>query len=132
MPVVVDASTVIAVAANEPIKPRLVEMTRGQELLSAVTLPWEIGNAISAMFKQKRISLDQGVALWTQCRNVPIRLLEVRLEDCICLAAARNIYAYDAYVIQCGLETGQPILSLDGGLRQAARQAGAEVWEVTP
>jgi predicted nucleic acid-binding protein len=130
MAIVVDTSAVIAVAGNEPIKPRLIEMTRGEELVAAATLPWEIGNAVSAMFKQKRATLEQGLELVAQYRRIPILLREVALVESVKLAAGRGIYAYDAYVIQCALETGYPILSLDTGLRAAARLAGATVLEV--
>lgn len=132
MPIVVDTSTVIAVAANEPLKPRLVEMTRGEELLAPATLPWEIGNAISAMFKRRRATLEQGLALIAQYRRIPIRLVDVPLQGSLELAAALNIYAYDAYVVQCAKQTGHAVLSLDAGLRNAARQAGVGVLEVVP
>jgi predicted nucleic acid-binding protein len=132
MAIVVDTSTVIAVAGNEPIKGRLIEMTRGQELVAAATLPWEIGNAISAMFKQKRATLEQGLELAAQYRRIPILLMEVALGESLKIAGARNIYAYDAYVIQCALQTGYPILSLDTGLCVAARLAGVTVLEVVP
>jgi predicted nucleic acid-binding protein len=128
--IVVDTSAVIAVAANEPIKPRLVELTRGEELVAAATLPWEVGNAISAMFKQRRITLDQGLELLRQYRGITIRLLDVDLEPSLRWAAGLNIYAYDAYVIQCAKQTGQRVLTLDGGLKDAARRAGVAVLEV--
>ena len=130
MAIVVDTSTVIAVAGNEPIKPRLIELTRGQELLAPATLPYEIGNAISAMFKQQRATIETALALLAQYRQIPVRLLEVPMDDCVQLAATLKIYAYDAYMIQCARQTGQPLLSLDGGLCAAARRAGVNVLEV--
>ncbi|MFI5380410.1 MAG: type II toxin-antitoxin system VapC family toxin [Tepidisphaerales bacterium] len=132
MAIVVDTSTVIAVAANEPLKPRLVELTRGQELIAVATLPWEIGNAVSAMFKRKRATLEQGLALIAQFQQIPIRLADVPLEESVALAATLNIYAYDAYVIQCARQTGHAVLSLDAGLIDAAHRAGVAVLEVTP
>ena len=131
MAIVVDTSVVIAVAGNEPSKPRLIELTRGEELVAASTLPWEVGNAIAAMFKQKRITVDQGLELVAQFRQIPIRLVEVGLEDSVALAAALNVYAYDAYVIQCAKQTSLRVLSLDGGLNGAAKRAGVMVLEVT-
>ena len=132
MGIVVDTSAVIAVAANESTKPRLIEMTRGQELLAPASLPWEIGNAVSAMFKQRRATLEKGLELVAQYQRIPIRLVEVSIEECLKIASSRNIYAYDAYVIQCALQAGYPILSLDAGLREAARLSGAAVLEVKP
>jgi predicted nucleic acid-binding protein len=43
-----------------------------------------------------------------------------------------GIYAYDAYLIACGLQYRSPVLTLDGGLRDAARRVGIEVLEVAP
>jgi predicted nucleic acid-binding protein len=130
VPIVVDTSVVIAVAANEPVKARLIELTHGEELTAAAPLPWEVGNALSAMFKQRRITLDQGMELLRQYRRIPIRLLDVDLESSIQLAAEFNVYAYDAYVIQCARHTGQRVLTLDGGLKDAARRAQVAVMEV--
>ena len=131
MAIVVDTSAVIAVAGNEAIKPKLVAITRGEELVAVATLPWEVGNAVSAMFKQRRVTLEQGLELLAQYRLIPIRLETVELANCVKIAYSRNIYAYDAYVIECALQTGLPILTLDGGLRVAARLAGVRVIEVT-
>jgi predicted nucleic acid-binding protein len=128
--IVVDTSGVIAVAANEPLKPRLIEMTRGEVLIAAATLPWEIGNAVSAMFEQRRISPEQGLQLLRQYQQIAISLVEVDVETSVQLAAQLNIYAYDAYVIQCAKQAGLPVLSLDGGLKDAARRAGVAVMEV--
>ena len=130
MAIVVDTSAVIAVAGNESSKPRLIELTRGEVLIAAATLPWEVGNAVSAMFKQKRITLDQGVALLTQFRQIPITLVDVSLDESVKLAAALNLYAYDAYVIQCAKGSGHQILTLDGGLKEAAKRAGVGILEV--
>lgn len=112
------------------MKPILVEMTRGQELFAATTLPWEIGNAVSAMLKRRRTTVEMGLALLAQYRQISIRLIEARLDDSLALASRLNIYAYDAYVIQCARQTGQPILSLDSGLCAAARLVGVEILEV--
>jgi hypothetical protein len=63
MEIVVDTTVVIAVIANESQKARLIEMTRDAELVAPASLPWEIGNAFSAMFKQKRITKEQAILL---------------------------------------------------------------------
>ena len=56
----------------------------------------------------------------------------VALEPAVQLAAELNIYAYDACVIECARQTGREILSLDGGLCNAARRIGVAVLEVMP
>src|SRR5690606_1631484 len=54
-----DTSAIMAVVLNEFSKPKLLQQTRGAEMVSAPTLPWEVGNSLSALFKRKRIDLDQ-------------------------------------------------------------------------
>lgn len=132
MAIVVDTSAVIAVAGNEPVKPRLIEITRGEELIAPTTLPWEVGNAITAMFKRRRITLEQGLDLLVQFRQIRIRLTDVSLDRSVDLAAKLNLYAYDAYAIECARQVRVPVLSLDAGLKQAARTAGVPVLEVAP
>lgn len=41
-----------------------------------------------------------------------------------------GIYAYDAYLIACSLQHRSPLLTLDRGLGDAARQVGVNVLEV--
>ena len=55
MEVTVDASVIMAVILNEPSKPGLLRATKGTELVSPPSLPWEVGNALSALFKRRRI-----------------------------------------------------------------------------
>ncbi len=45
--VVIDTSAVIAVVTNEVHKPALIQLTKGIELLSPASLPFEVGNAFS-------------------------------------------------------------------------------------
>ena len=59
MKIVIDTSVVIAVLFNEPAKSAILERTADTILYAPASLHWEIGNALSAMFKQKRITLQQ-------------------------------------------------------------------------
>jgi predicted nucleic acid-binding protein len=98
--------------------------------LAPASVHWEIGNAFSAMLKRNRIQLDQALKAIAAYRRIPIRLVDVELEDTIAIAARYEIYAYDAYLIRCGLKFSAPLLSLDRGLRQVAGQAGVHTIEV--
>jgi predicted nucleic acid-binding protein len=127
---VLDASAVIAVITNEVHRPALIQLTEGAELLSPWSLPIEIGNAFSAMFKRKRISLDQAKAAVKAYQQIPIRLLDIDLMRSLEISHDLGIYAYDAYLIDCGLQNRAPLLTVDKGLQDAARRAGVEVPEV--
>lgn len=130
VPVVIDASAVIAVITNEAHKPALIRVTEGAELLSPSSLPVEVGNAFSAMFKRGRISLREAKAAVEVFQRIAIRLTTVDLERALELSHQLRIYAYDAYLIACSLQHRAALLTLDGGLREAARRAKADILEV--
>ena len=49
--IVADANVYLAVILNEPEKKSIIENTRGVTLISPEVLPYEIGNALTAMLK---------------------------------------------------------------------------------
>jgi predicted nucleic acid-binding protein len=132
MNLVMDTSAVIAVIANESHKQWLVGVTSGADLIAPSSLPAEIGNAFSAMFKQQRIALKQAQLAIQAFQQIPIRLSEIDLASGLELADRLGVYAYDAYVIGCALTHRCPLISLDGALLDAARRAGAQIVEVKP
>ncbi len=132
MQLVVDTSVLIAVIANEPEKPVLIRATQGVELLAPAACHWEIGNAFSAMLKRNRITLAQAQQAIMAYRQIPIRLLDVDLGQALTLVDRLGIYAYDAYFIACAANQNCGLLTLDGGLRTAAKQVGVPVVEVEP
>jgi predicted nucleic acid-binding protein len=131
MDIVVDASVIIAVVVNEPAKDKIVNLTKGTDLIAPPSIHWEIGNAFSAMLKRKQITLHQALQAIDFYHHIPIRFADVELEDSLRIAAERNIYSYDAYLIRCALKYNAPLITLDESLLRAAQQAGAQVIEVT-
>jgi predicted nucleic acid-binding protein len=130
MQITVDSSVIMAVILNEATKPRLLDLTRGAELQSAPSLPWEVGNGLSALFRRDRIDLDQAEGALRSFRQIPVRLSEVDLESAVGLAEEHGIYAYDAYVLECATRYRTPLLSLDRSQCAVARKMGIEVLEV--
>jgi predicted nucleic acid-binding protein len=129
--IVIDASAILAVIAEQPEKPELVRLTRGATLVAPSSVHWEVGNALSAMFKRRAIALDEALTLLEAYAAIPIRLTDLALRQVVQLSAKLNVYAYDAYVIACALNQRAPILTLDGGLRARARELKLDVLEVT-
>lgn len=72
MNIVIDTSALIAVIADEPERPKLIEVTIGTDLIAPQSVHWEIGNAFSAMFKRKRISLEQAEQALEIYHQIPI------------------------------------------------------------
>ncbi|MEJ2597948.1 MAG: type II toxin-antitoxin system VapC family toxin [Anaerolineales bacterium] len=130
MEIVVDTSVLIAVIANEPEKDSLIELTRGAGLVAPQSVHWEIANAFSAMLKRQRINLDQALRAIEIYRQIPIRLVDVELEDSLEIAQKQGIYAYDAFLLRSALKYKLPLLSLDRNMAIIARQMGIQILEV--
>ncbi|MFZ4857451.1 MAG: type II toxin-antitoxin system VapC family toxin [Desulfuromonadaceae bacterium] len=131
MNIVVDTSVIVAVLLNEPQKASLIEVTSEATLYAPASLHWEIGNAFSAMFKQKRLTLDQAQKALRIYSQIALNLVEVDLGKAVHVSSDQGIYAYDAYFVVCAQKLHAPLLSLDKGLKEAAKQAGIRLLEVT-
>ena len=70
MEIVIDTSALLAVVAMEPERAELIRLTRGASLVAPSSVHWEIGNALSAMFKRKAIELDDAVKVGIFAINV--------------------------------------------------------------
>lgn len=127
MVIVVDTSVIIAVILNEASKGSLVQATTGAYLVAPASLHWEIGNALSAMFKRRRLTLAEGQQALLEYQKVPLRFIDVALADTLTIADQYSIYAYDAYFIACARLQSAPLLTIDNGLRTTARAAGITV-----
>lgn len=132
MVLVVDTSVILAVVLNEPTKAELVRLTTSAELVAPLSLHWEIGNALSAMIKRKRITLPEALQALLEYQKIPIRFLDVPLDDTVRVVEQHQVYAYDAYFIVCARHQACPLITLDGGLQTAARAAKISLMEVIP
>ncbi len=130
MDIVVDTSALIAVIVGEPEKPGIVEATSGHTLIGPGSIPWEVGNAFSAMLKQKRIRIESARRALLLFNSVPLRYVRVDLPNAVSIAHQTNTYAYDAYFLDCALRHAAPLLTLDGPLRIAAGRIGVRIMEV--
>lgn len=132
MAFVVDTSVILAVVLNEPTKPRLIQLTTGADLIAPLSLHWEIGNALSAMLKRKRITEEESQQALLEYQKIPIRFLDVPLDATLQIVAQYHIYAYDAYFIVCARQQSSALITLDNGLQAVARAARISLLEVTP
>ena len=129
--VVVDASVLIAVITNEPTKNKLIELTQDVDLIAPHSIHWEIGNAFSAMLKRERISQPNAIQAIETYEKIPIRFVDIELEEAIKLADKLKIYAYDAYLIRCAHKYKSPLLTLDQGLIHSAKLVNTQILEVS-
>lgn len=126
----IDTSALIAVIGNEESKERIIDSTVGYSLYAPESVHWEMGNAFSAMFKRRRLTLDSILQALEAYQEIPIRFIDVPLEQSVELSHRLNIYAYDAYLIQCALQTNTSLITLDNSLGISAQKAGVECLEM--
>jgi predicted nucleic acid-binding protein len=129
--IVIDASALIAVIANEPVKHELAQLTKDALLIGPHSIHWEIGNAFSAMLKRERTTLAKALQAIAVYQKIPIRFVEIELADALQLTHELNLYAYDAYLLRCAIKYKAPLLSLDRSLIRAAQALNVPIMEVT-
>ena len=130
MRLVADANVYLAVALEEPEKQGIIEVTRGRTLTSPEALPFEIGNALSALIRRGRLSLQEAQSAWQACSAITVELRSVDVDAALEIAAKHGIYAYDAYYLQCAASLRSPLLTLDQRLVRVAVAVGVKVMEV--
>jgi predicted nucleic acid-binding protein len=130
MNITIDTSALIAVIGNEASRQRIIELTKGYSLCAPVSVHWEIGNAFSAMFKRRQLGIEKARQALAAYRIIPIKFIDIPLEQALEISNALNIYAYDAYIIQCAQLTSTSLLTLDNGLKLAAKEKGIYVMEL--
>jgi predicted nucleic acid-binding protein len=129
MEIVSDASAFLAVALNEVERDWVIERTSGSTIVSPEVLPYEIGNALIAMRKKGRLNTREILRAFDITQRIAVRLLPIKIHDALRMAIRFNIYAYDAYYLQCCTENGLPLISLDDRMCEIARSIGIKVME---
>ena len=130
MRITIDTSVIIAVLLNEPERERVIQLTTGADVIVPASLHWEIGNAFSAMFKRKRISLKEAQLAINRYGKMVLQTVDIQLSDALKIAERYGIYAYDAYFIICAGAQRTPLLTLDKKLSETARKSRIQVLEV--
>ncbi len=129
MDIIADASVFMAVVLNEHDRDWVIDKTRECKVLSPEILPYEIGNALIAVNKKGRLNDKEILKAYDIFQSVPVRLLAVNIYKAIKIAVRFNIYAYDAYYLQCCVKNKLPLISLDNRMCNTAINLNIEVVE---
>ncbi|MFO7525791.1 MAG: type II toxin-antitoxin system VapC family toxin [Ignavibacteriaceae bacterium] len=130
MSMIVDTSVIISVITNEKNKARLVTLTEGEYLIAPSSIRWEVGNAFSAMFKRKKVDLILAEKAIEYYNMIPLKLVDVDIYNSLEIAYQYNIYAYDAYFLECAIQYNAPLLAIDNKLKEIAKQINISIVEV--
>ena len=129
MNIVADTNIFLAVALEEENKDRIIDITMGCDIHAPEILPYEIGNALSAMVKRRQISKDDVVTVFNITQEIPVSLSRIDLSKALMIAMQHNIYAYDAYFLQCSLSLSSPLITLDNRLKTVAAAMNIQILE---
>lgn len=121
---IADTNIFMTVVLNLPQREEILEHTVGYDLYAPNILPFEVGNALSAMSKRKQILPNEALQAFDEIQKIPVNLQTVDVRQALQLAIEQCIYAYDGYFLQLAIETELPILTLDKGMQYVAKQLG--------
>jgi len=65
------------------------------------------------MIKRKQIDKAVAKSIFCNTQKIPVKLVKVDVPKVLSIALTHNIYAYDAYFLQCAVAASSSILSLD-------------------
>lgn len=129
MKIIADTNIFIAVALNEPEKADIIQLTEGHELVAPDVLPFEIGNALTALMKKKILKKEEVEFAWEIIQQIPVDLRHTDIKSALRVAINFNLYAYDAYFLKCAETLHSPLLTLDSGMKKVARAMGITILE---
>ncbi len=134
---VLDASVALAwffEDESSPAADRVLDLLAGSEAIVPVIWPVEVGHALLAGERRKRIKPAATARALDQLRSLNIRVedadsrLEVdRLVD---LARSEKLSVYDAAYLSLAMREGLPLATLDRKLERAAETIGVRLLEL--
>jgi len=127
MKIVADASIFLAIVLNESDRDWIIQNTTGRSIISPEVLPYEIGNALIALRRKGRLNDREIFRAFDLSQRIAVRLVSVNIRDAMKIASRSNIYAYDAYYLQCCLENNLPLISLDNRMCNIAESLEIKV-----
>jgi predicted nucleic acid-binding protein len=131
MKIIADTNTFLAVTLYEPERDEIIRLTIGHDLVAPDVLPFEIGNALSAMLKRRKLVPDDLLTVWDATQQIPVELRSVDIREALKIASQFNIYAYDAYFLECAISLRSPLITLDRRMNEVAQSLGINIMEVT-
>jgi len=129
MNIISDTNIFLAVVLDEPEKQHIIQLTSQADAIAPEILPYEIGNALSAMIKRKQLTKDEALEALITANKIPVRLVNIDIQAALKLAIKFNIYAYDAYFLQCAKSLSFPLLTLDKKMKHVASELNIKVME---
>ncbi len=92
MKIVADTNVFLAVTLYEPERDEIIRLTVGHDLVAPDVLPFEIGNALSAMLKRRKLVPDDLLTVWDATQQIPVDLRSIDIREALKIASQFNQY----------------------------------------
>jgi len=130
MKIIADTNTFLAVILYEPERDSIIRLTVGHDLVAPDILPFEMGNALTAMLKRGRLTPENLLSVWDAAQQIPVDLRSINVREALKTASQFSIYAYDAYFIDCAIRHKASLLTLDKKLQAVSNNLKIDTLEV--
>jgi predicted nucleic acid-binding protein len=125
MEVLLDASAIMAVIADEPEREIVIQNTLNSEIDSPKIISYEISNGLTRMMRKNIIDTQERmINLIQNFKMIPIKTVEVDIEKALKIAWEYKIYAYDAFYLEVGKRLKIPMLTFDKGMKRVGKALG--------
>jgi predicted nucleic acid-binding protein len=81
------------------------------------------------MMKKGTLRSDEIQTSWEIIQHIPVEWRRIDIKSALNIAAKFNIYAYDAYFLECADSLKCPLITLDQEMQRIAREMGILVLE---
>lgn len=81
------------------------------------------------MMKKKSLKKEEVESVWEIVQQIPVDLRHTNIKSALSIAIKHNLYAYDAYFLECAKNLRSPLLTLDLGMHNVAREIGITILE---
>lgn len=125
--IVFDISVFLTVVLDEASREWVIERTSDCAIVSPEVLPYEIANVLMAVKRKGRLTDREALKAFDISQRIPVRLVSVRVREALRIAVRHDIHAYDAFYLQCCIETKLPLISLDNRMCEVARSLSIKV-----
>lgn len=128
MEIVIDASAIMSVIADEPEGNEVINITQNAILVCPNVISFEITNSLTRMAIKGIIkSKEKMIELINSFQIIPIKCISNKLENVIEIAWNYKIYAYDAFYLETARNLNLPLLTFDNEMRIIGNKMGITI-----
>ena len=120
MDVLVDASAILAVLLNEQGRSAITAQTENATLLAPETLPFEIANALTSLYRKKKITGEELAAAYRNYALIPLRSVKADPENALKIACKYKISAFEAYYLEIAYRLKISLITFSVSMKKAA------------